>query len=671
MKKEWGTDLNEEQLLAATHENGPLLILAGAGSGKTTVLVSRTGRLITETNVKPKEICVLTFTNKAARELRTRVSHSVGKSGDNIWAGTFHSFGLSLIKENREKFELPKQFGIADTSDVASIFRDALSNLNQSGKTKYDYSKFTSLLSVWRESGRTTAINDEEYEIALEWALPRYNQRKKELGLVDFEDLLYLPIQLFKENPEILKKYQNRFKQMMVDEFQDTNLIQMKLIDMLVENHRNITVVGDDDQSIYGWRGAKIENILNFPKRYRGCKVVKLEKNYRSRPEIIDLANAIISKNSSRHSKKLLPIKLSEQVKPEIFVYEDENIEVERVVREIQSKISNGVRPSEIAVIYRSNSQGAFIESELRNQRVPYKLKGGNGFFDQKEVKDALAYLKSAFYPNDLAIRRIINYPSRGIGQQTLLHLEEISKSKEISLFRSIREAVGYQELHQISEKLNGFLQSLSQIKNAILTGAREGGDEFVGALYSLGVRSEIDKISKDHENAAKRWRSVQTLGNILNKFILNGARAPKTIREFLEAMALRDSESDDDPKDEVQLLTLHAAKGLEYPHVILLGLEEDILPHRSLGEDINEERRLFYVGVTRAKDNLMITRCRNRRRNGKIRPSSPSRFLLEIEKDLFVEHDGDRPITEGERSTRLSDLFQQFDKKIDNFDAN
>lgn len=661
MTSKWLSSLNPEQREAASHDHGPMLILAGAGSGKTTVLVSRAGRMIEEGIVRADRLCVLTFTNKAARELKQRVAHRLGGRGEGLWAGTFHSFGLQVLRKFHRQAGLSKEFGVLDASDAGSIVKELLRDFNTSAKSDYDPSKVLELLSQWREAGRTEAGKEEEYEEAAEYALPKYLKRLEHLGMVDFDSLILRPIELMEKFPEVREAMQGTFDQVMVDEFQDTNRAQLRLIQLLVEPHKNLTVVGDDDQSIYGWRGADIRNILGFPSMYDNCKVVRLEQNYRSSPEILGLANQIIAKNTQRHRKVLRATQEAGPL-PELVVYQDENEETECVGTELANCVREGFKYEDLAVLYRSNGQGAMLEAELRRQGIPYAMSGGTAFFDRKETRDVLAYLRCAIKPNEVAFRRILNNPPRGIGEKTIDALTEYSRTHHRSFVETARrwpEAGVDEKAGKSLDQLFGILEALIP---RLLAATPTVGGELIKTFEMLGYKQQIEKHSSNAVAANKRWRWVEIFSGILDRFIERGGRNTETIRDFLDRMELRDNFEDDKKKDQVQLLTLHACKGLEFPVVMLLGIEEDLLPHRRLGGDIDEERRLFYVGVTRAQKRLVLTRAKKRNRHGKIVDSPPSRFLLELPKGLFTEREGPRPMTTETRKSMLADLFKKID---------
>lgn len=437
-KSKWIKGLNPEQEKAVRHSQGPLLILAGAGSGKTTVLVSRTGRLIDEEQVPPANICVMTFTNKAARELKERLKIKVGPEAKKLWAGTFHSFGLQFLRKHYKLAQLPQRFGVIDAGDAVAILRELGQHINLAGKKNFEWETILNLIGDWRASGQKYANKDSEYEEMTEILLPKYLERLRHLGVVDFDSLLLKPIEILQNNPEVKSELQEHFMHLMVDEFQDTNELQMKMIQEMIGAHKNIAVVGDDDQSIYGWRGAQVENILSFPKRFENCNVVRLERNYRSSPEILNIANAVIAKNSQRHTKVLKPQASASGELPEVFVYENEEVECESIVREIEALRRQGTPLEDIAILYRSNGQSAFFEAELRKANIPHKVTGGTAFFSRKESKDILAYLRCSLRPNEISLRRILNTPTRGIGGTTIEKIEKYAEEHELSFYKAL-----------------------------------------------------------------------------------------------------------------------------------------------------------------------------------------------------------------------------------------
>ena len=659
----WLHGLNPEQVSAVRHSSGPLLILAGAGSGKTTVLVARAGRLIDEVGVLSHRICVLTFTNKAARELKGRLRNKLGEKAQGLWAGTFHSFGLQFLRKHSELAGLPKRFGVIDSSDAMAIIKELGEHINVAGKKAFEWEKVLGKISSLRTYGDGAKLSRDEYDDAAEVLMPKYLEKLKHLGVVDFDSLLLQPIELLEKHPQIRAELSEYYQHIMVDEFQDTNEMQMRLIRLILGAHNNIGVVGDDDQSIYGWRGAEVQNILGFPRSFPGCEVVRLERNYRSTPEIIQLANSVIVKNKDRHDKKLKPANGKGEL-PEIFVFENEDDECEGVLRDLQSFHRQGLKRSETAILYRSNGQSALFEAEMRKAGVPYRVSGGTAFFDRKEAKDLLAYLRCSLRPNEIAFRRILNFPPRGIGGTSIERAEKLAASENISFYKAICRwrAAGIND--NTGASIEQFLATLSELSRKLTdpVDQRTAGAILLEEIEALGVRSYIQQTSKNGEVFQKRWSFIEIFCQVLDRYMVKGGRSAKSLREFVEAMELRDTE-DEEKKDEVQLMTLHASKGLEFPVVFLVGVEEDLLPHRTLGSDVSEERRLFYVGVTRAQKRLILSRARERKRYGRLKPSAPSRFLLEIPENLARTYErGLRPVDEKQRQVQLEDLYAQLD---------
>ena len=666
---DWTKGLNPEQQEAVLHTQGPLLILAGAGSGKTTVLVSRTGQIMAS-GVKANEICVLTFTTKAARELKHRVGLKIGPAAKDLWTGTFHSFGLRMLRRYHELAGLPSGFGVIDQGDSTEIVKELMSTIRNSAQEGFKTDKLLSIINSWRESGRRTPLNPaDEYEVMAQVILPKYVKRLEMLGVVDFEGLLLKPLELFKNHPSVLEEMRGLFKHVMVDEFQDTNVTQFNLVRALVDGHRNIAVVGDDDQSIYGWRGACVANILDFPKRFDHCKVVRLERNYRSTPAIISIANEVIAKNEARHGKVLRPNPdAAHGTLPEIFVYENDDVECEEIVSHVKYFTDQGYNHGDIAVLYRSNGQGGLIEAQLRRNQVPYSITGGTGFFDRKETKDVLAYLRCALHPNEIAFRRIINAPTRGIGEATVERIEEFSKVIGFKFHVAARRWRDAQVQDKIGEKINGLFQFLDRLPDDILRAdiSRSVGEGLLLKLREIGYKDYLRQTCKDDLTLTKKWAVLEIFARVLDSFVTRGGRTEKTLLEFIDAMELRDTQEDEekDKIPKVQLLTLHACKGLEFPIVIFIGCEEDLIPHRTLGSDVSEERRLFYVGVTRAKERLILTRAMTRKRFGKFGAVAPSRFLLEIPPSMVTSFEtGFRPVGESERKNLMADLFKKLEQ--------
>lgn len=663
----WLESLNPEQRAAVSHNHGPLLILAGAGSGKTTVLVSRTGRLIAEKLTCPERVCVLTFTNKAANELKLRVTKKLGTTAEKVWAGTFHGFGLRFLKEHWKEAKLPAKFGVIDGSDAQAIIKDLLRDNRAMEKEAFKVENLIARIAQHRITGGKADSNDNTIESAMAHVLtPKYVQRLRQLGVVDFEDLLLRPLKMMRESDELKNKLQARYDFLMVDEFQDTNATQMMLVDQLTASHRNIAVVGDDDQSIYGWRGAEIRNILDFPKRYSNCNVIRLERNYRSSSSILSLANAIIAANKDRHTKVLKPALNQVGKKPELFIYENEEAEVDQLVNELTDLKRNGHHWRDIAILYRSNSQGGLVEGGLRRAQIPYKISGGTALFDRKEAKDILAFLRCALYPNEVSFRRIINLPARGVGDKALEAIEAIARTT--AFHEKARTWAQQNSSEKAAEGILALFSFLEELKKQVCHSKISAEEIFNIEFRKLGYREVVNQSCRDPKSADSRWLIVTIVGRILDGMFTRHGRSLDTLEMFVDCMSLRDPASEaDENKDEVQMMTLHACKGLEFPIVFLIGIEENLLPHAKLGQNTDEERRLFYVGVTRAQKHLILTRVEQRKRHGRLQLAAPSRFLLELNPDLFVEHQGGRPLESGKRESMLADLMAKLNKNIAN----
>jgi len=669
----WTKGLNPEQVKAVEHDFGPLLILAGAGSGKTTVLVSRTGRLIADNIAKADEICVLTFTNKAAKELKHRVSAKVGaQTKKGLWAGTFHSFGLQILRRFHRQAGLSPYFGIVDQSDCNAIVKELLKDITNSGKDKFDVDKLLNMINDHRTGMAAKTEAFDEYHEMVETLAPKFSKKLELLGVVDFEGLLIKPLELFKQHPETLEKIQSSFTQVMVDEFQDTNRLQMDLIHQIVKTHNNITAVGDDDQSIYGWRGAEVKNILNFPKEFKNCEVIKLERNYRSSSEILAVANAAIAQNKNRHGKVLRAESAQNTGElPEVFVLEREEDECDFVVSEVQHFMRQGYTYKDFAVLYRSNTQGGLIESSLRRANIPYTITGGTSIFDRKEVKDVMAYLKQALAPNEVSLRRIINVPPRGIGESTIEKLTEYSLKNKCTFIEACQQWKEAEIQDKTGEAIDDLLNFCHALPSQILdykVGSSPGA-HFVEIMQLVGYRQFIFNGTADPSVAEKKWQVVEIVGRILDAYLGRRSYDLENLKSFIDAMMLRDDVNEEDnAQNKMQLMTLHASKGLEFPVVILAGVEEDLLPHKTLGSDIDEERRLFYVGVTRAKKRLVMSRCQQRKRHGVVRPVTASRFLLEIQQKLYKEYPtGARPVSGQEREDLVSSFLKGLEQKTQN----
>lgn len=714
----WVEGLNSEQTEAVLATDGPLLILAGAGSGKTTVLVSRTGRLVDELKVPSHRICVLTFTNKAARELKHRVGHKLGpafgKAIQALTTGTFHSFGLKWLKANTKAANLPMGFGIIDGSDSEGILREMTKTTISQSKDSFRLDRLLERMNQLREHAVVRMLNpkcspcslpgaelDAEYEEMARALLPKYLERLRQLGVVDFTALIERPLEAIISSDSLRKEFQTQFDYLMVDEFQDTNRLQLEFVRELSKGTGCIAVVGDDDQAIYGWRGAEVANILNFPKEFSGARVVRLEQNYRSSPAILSLANAVISKNEKRHGKILRngrKVAPSECELPELFEYETEEVEAEQTALRISEFLNNGVPHREIAVLYRSNSQGSLIEAELRRNQIPYQITGGQAFFDRREVKDVLAFLRCAVYPNELGLRRLFVTPPRGLGEVSIQKIETAALSEKKKFVECARlmaaggvitdkmrpkdELGSTRRDLKVSEALKTLFDELTLLREGLLVrnGLIEGqspGERLLTFLKNNGYFDFVRSLHKGTESFQSHWFVVETFAKVMDSYLAreeNGNLDGSSLLRFIDRMELRDSDQGDEragqdgeePIGKVQLLTLHACKGLEFDAVCLVGCEEDLLPHRTLGLDISEERRLFYVGVTRARKFLVLSRARARKKYGRMQPSAPSRFLLEIPEGFLTRFaEGVRPLAKAQRRARIDELFKKMDHRV------
>jgi DNA helicase-2/ATP-dependent DNA helicase PcrA len=642
-------ELNAAQHAAVNTLSGPLLVLAGAGTGKTRVITFRIARLI-HSGVDASRILAVTFTNKAAREMKERAMHLLGaRRGKRIKQpeiSTFHSLCVRVLRRHIHHLGYPKEFAIYDRGDQESLARAALRDIRV-GHEKLRPGDLISMIGGWKSrsvrprDAEIVAKTDKEQLAAL--AYGKYQIALKASGAVDFDDLLLCTEELFEHHPEVRYAEATRFDHLLIDEYQDTNGLQYRIMRALAERHRNLCVVGDDDQSIYGWRGAEVTHILNFERDWPGCRVVRLEENYRSRGPILKLANTLIHHNSTRHAKELRPLR-GDGPPPRFVRFEDENSEAEAIAREIRQKIDapgeERVSPSDIAILFRTNEQPRAFETELRREKVPYLLIGGMSFYDRKEVRDVLSYLKVLANPADeVSLLRIINTPPRGIGAASIETLlgEAVSRGKP--LWEVLPSAASDERLGPaVGERVQTFCRMIEAFR------ARLGTIPLVelvtDLLKTVDYKSELERAYKTGTEVDARWAAVEEVVNAVGNYEAK-AEHPSLIG-FLDETALsgRDDQRDD-KKDKrqlhaVTLMTLHSAKGLEFPHVYMVGMEEGLMPHQRAvadagGTAIAEERRLCYVGVTRAREHLTLSFCKARMKWGKLRPSIPSRFLLEM----------------------------------------
>jgi DNA helicase-2/ATP-dependent DNA helicase PcrA len=640
--------LNRAQREAVGTLSGPLLVLAGAGTGKTRVITYRIANLI-KSGIAPHRILAVTFTNKAAREMRERALGLLGKRPRNTKPpeiSTFHSLCVRILRRHATLLGYPKEFAIYDRGDQETLARGALRDVRVSHE-KLRPGDLLALIGGWKNKGlrpeqaEEASEKDKEQLAALAYA--RYQQSLKSSGAMDFDDLLLKAEELFAKHPEARFAEASRFDHVLVDEYQDTNDLQYRILRAFADRHRNLCVVGDDDQSIYGWRGAEVAHILGFQRDWPEAKVIRLEENYRSVEPILKLANTLIVHNGSRHPKTLIATREG-GLDPRFLRFEDEVAESEGIVREIDQRLhadaSTGTKivPSDAAILFRTNEQPRAFELEMRRAGIPYRLVGGMSFYDRREVKDVLSFLRVLANPIDeVSLLRVINLPPRGIGAGSIEVLLKVAIDRGVPLWTVLPEAVTNGDLpHGVGERVEQFRRLIERYR------ARLGqGPLFALAtelLAELDYRSEVRRVHKESAEAEARWGTVEELVNSIALYEQRHEDA--SLLGFLEETALagRDNDKDDDkPSHAVTLMTLHSAKGLEFPHVYLVGLEEGLLPHaRSIveGRGIEEERRLCYVGVTRAQTTLTLSFAKGRTKWGKSRASIPSRFLMEMRGD-------------------------------------
>jgi DNA helicase II / ATP-dependent DNA helicase PcrA len=637
--------LNPPQREAASILSGPLLVLAGAGTGKTRVITYRMANLIAH-GIRPDRILSVTFTNKAAKEMRERALKLIGKQFKlRPIVSTFHAFCVRVLREDIDSLGYPKKFAIYDRSDQESAARTALRDIRLGDGTMKP-SDLINRISKWKMQGiqdhEASSHVEADFDFLAAMAYKRYQKQLRACGAVDFDDLLLLTVKLFKEFPDVLQRHQSKFDHVQIDEYQDTNGVQFQLIESLVKPHRNICVVGDDDQSIYGWRGAEVEHIINFAKYFPNTKTVRLENNYRCTDRILECANRLVKHNRLRHDKTLIPHKKSgSQIRLQAF--EDETAEAEGVVQEIAYLISElGVKPKQVAILFRTNEQPRVFEQEMRRQRVPYMLVGGQSFFDRREIRDLLAYLKAIESSRDeVSLLRIINTPARGIGDTTTEKILQRAVKKGVSFWDFVPEAsaeglVPAKTLTSLV-KFRELLQRYGQMMNSDPKNLAEHCRQLI---REIDYESEIAKQYKEETQQETRKTILEEFINSIGQYVERNE--DPSLTGFLETTALMDREDEADrnekqEQDAVRLMTLHSAKGLEFPRVYLIGMEEGFLPHKRSIEadsekDIAEERRLAYVGVTRAMDHLTLTRAKSRMKWGKRRETVPSRFLFEMQ---------------------------------------
>ena len=626
--------LNERQKEAVLATEGPVLVLAGAGSGKTTVLVNRTAYMISEKHIRPWNILAITFTNKAAREMKDRIERLLGDTAKDMWIGTFHSVCVRILRSCIDLLGYSRDFVIYDTADTKTVMKECLRELDIDEKS-FPVRNVLSIISNAKNDLMDAATFENVYKSDYRMSIIakiyyRYQTKLRKNNAVDFDDIILNTVKILSENPDVLSKYQDKFQYILVDEYQDTNNSQYLLINLLAQANRNLCVVGDDDQSIYKFRGANIGNILNFEDDYSDVQKITLDQNYRSTQNILDAANSVISNNKGRMGKSLWT---SNGDGNKVFVYTGTNEydEARYIARQIKKHFDEQGSFSDCAILYRTNAQSRVIEEMLMRESVPYKVLSGLRFYDRKEIKDIIAYLRVVYNPNDdVSLARIINEPKRKIGNATLEKARNIAREKETSLYDVISHADDYPEFKTAIKKLLSFseiIQSLIKLKDTVtiedLTGRILNDTGYMPAL-----------VMEDTTESKTRIENLGEFISVITEFEKN-EETGNTLGEFLENISLvSDIDGYDENEDSAVLMTIHSAKGLEFPIVFLSGLEEGLLPGmRSMesDDDIEEERRLCYVAITRAKEQLYITKTISRTIHGKTMPTTASRFFKEI----------------------------------------
>ena len=633
--------LNEQQKAAVMHTQGPLLLLAGAGSGKTRVLTHRAAYLIDEEGVDPWNILAITFTNKAAGEMRERVNQIVGDGADRIWVSTFHSTCVRILRRYIDRLGYDTNFTIYDTDDQRGIMKEVCKKLQIDTK---QLKERTILGAI--SSAKDELIDPLQYEkqngfdyngSRIAMAYREYQATLKKNNALDFDDLIVKTVELFRADAQVLDSYQNRFRYIMVDEYQDTNTAQFELIRLLAGKYRNLCVVGDDDQSIYKFRGANIRNILDFEKVYPEAKVIKLEQNYRSTQVVLDAANAVIRNNTRRKNKALWTDK-KEGSRIHFRPFDNAYEEAEFIASDVAKKHRNeDVRYGDCAVLYRTNAQARMLEERFIMEGIPYDVIGGTNFYARREIKDILAYLKTIDNGrDDVAVKRIINIPKRGIGATTIVRVQEYADARNISFYDALREADQIMTIGRSASKLQPFVMMIQAFRSKLEFFTLE--ELIKDVIETTGYVKELE--ASDDEDAADR---IENIDELVSKVVsYEETHEEPSLSEFLEEVALvADIDRAEEGDDRVLLMTLHSAKGLEFPHVYLAGMEDGVFPSYMTimsddPMDIEEERRLAYVGITRAKDDLTLTCAKQRMLRGETQYNPVSRFVKEIPPELL-----------------------------------
>ena len=648
--------LNDKQYEAVVNTEGPCLVIAGAGSGKTKVLTHKIAYLIGEKQVKPWNILAITFTNKAANEMKERIGNLVGDVAADIWMGTFHSICVRILRRFIDRIGFDSSFIIFDTSDQRTLVKACIKSIGLDDKMFTDRSVLSEISNAKNEmlepEQYTVRANGDFRKEKIALVYEMYQKRLKENNAIDFDDIINYTIKILMENPDILEYYSDKFHYVLVDEYQDTNKAQFTFVTLLASKNGNITAVGDNDQGIYSFRGADIANILNFEKDFPGTKIIKLEQNYRCTGNILNIANAIIKNNEVKYEKKLWT-ENGEGELPEVYCSDNEYDEGKYIVDKIEElRKKNNYKYSDFAVLYRMNTQSRAIEEILRRESIPYKIIGGLKFYERKEIKDIISYLRLIQNPSDnLSLKRIINEPKRGIGKTSLDKIEELSINSGVPMYEIIKNAEQY--------GLNRVFLNSREFVNAIEELRAKKDDIKISDLIKETLKKSGYTQALENENTIEAENRIENLDEFLTVAIeFEDESADNKLSDFLEGITLSsDIDNMEEAEETVTLMTLHSAKGLEFPVVFLVGMEEGIFPgYKSIGEpkELEEERRLCYVGITRAKEHLFLTCSKQRTIFGSTSCNQVSRFLREIPSDLLDGYDD----ALGEKQENNSNIF-------------
>ena len=634
--------LNDKQYEAVVNTEGPCLVIAGAGSGKTKVLTHKIAYLIGEKNVAPWSILAITFTNKAANEMKERITNLVGDMAQDMWMGTFHSICVRILRRNIERIGFNSSFIIFDTSDQKTLVKQCMKDLQIDDKMFNDRAVITEISNAKNEM-----LEPEQYKVRAQGDFRKekigsvyelYQKRLKENNAIDFDDIINFTIKILNENPDVLEYYANKFHYILVDEYQDTNKSQFTLVTLLAKNYGNITAVGDNDQGIYSFRGADISNILNFEKDFPGTKIIKLEQNYRCTKNILKAANSVIKHNENKYDKKLWTENDAGSL-PKVYSADNEYDEGTYIVNQIEHlKREEYYKYSDFAVLYRMNTQSRAIEDVLRRENIPYKIVGGLKFYERKEIKDIIAYLRLIQNPADnLSLQRIINEPKRGIGRTSLDKIAQIANEVGTSMYEVIKHAEQY-GLNRVYLKSREFIEVIESLIS-------KRDETPISKLIPMILNKTGYTKALENEKTVEAENRIANLEEFLTVAIeFEEETADSGLSEFLEGITLSsDLDNIEDEEESVTLMTLHSAKGLEYPVVFLVGMEEGIFPgYKSISEEkeLEEERRLCYVGITRASENLFLTCSKQRTVFGSTSCNPVSRFLKEIPQELLEGYD-------------------------------